>query len=73
MLVRRGWQPTPVFLPGESPWTREPDGLQFMGSQRVGHDLATKHSTLCVTTDTLSKVYTFIVYVPTELISFFWD
>ena len=20
------------------PWTKEPDGLQFMGSQRVGHD-----------------------------------
>jgi len=24
-----------VFLPGESPWTGEPDGLQFMGSQKV--------------------------------------
>ena len=35
---RRVWQPTPVFLPGESPWTEESDGLQFMGSQRVGHD-----------------------------------
>ena len=22
------------------PWTEEPDGLQSMGSQRVGHDLA---------------------------------
>ena len=20
------------------PWTEEPDGLQYMGSQRVGHD-----------------------------------
>ena len=28
--------PTPVFLPGEYPWTEEPDGLQSMGSQRVG-------------------------------------
>ena len=35
---RRTWQPTPVFLPGESPWTEEPGGLQSMGSQRVGHD-----------------------------------
>ena len=34
---RRKWQPTPVFLPGESPWTEEPGGLQSMGSQRVGH------------------------------------
>ena len=24
---RRAWQPPPVFLPGESPWTEEPDGL----------------------------------------------
>ena len=35
---RRAWQPTPGFLPGESPWTEEPGGLQSMGSQRVGHD-----------------------------------
>ena len=24
---RRAWQPTPVSLPGESPWTEEPGGL----------------------------------------------
>ena len=35
---RRAWQPTPVFLPGESPWTEDPGRLQFMGLQRVGHD-----------------------------------
>ena len=35
---RRAWQPTPVFLPGESPWTEKPGGLQSIGSQRVGHD-----------------------------------
>ena len=35
---RRAWQCTPVFLPGESPWTEEPGGLQSMGSQRAGHD-----------------------------------
>ena len=38
------WQPTPVFLPGESPWTVVPGRLRSMGSQRVGHDWATKHS-----------------------------
>ena len=32
------WQPIPVFLPVESPWTEEPAGLESMGSQRVGHD-----------------------------------
>ena len=35
---RRAWQPTPVFWPGESPWTEEPGGLQSMGSKTVGHD-----------------------------------
>ena len=35
---RRAWQPTPVFLPGESPWTEEPGGLQSIGSHRIGHD-----------------------------------
>ena len=34
----RKWPPTPVFLPGESPWREEPGGLQSMGLQRVGHD-----------------------------------
>ena len=34
---RKAWQPTLVFLPGESPWTEEPGGLQSMKSQRVGH------------------------------------
>ena len=28
-------QPTPVFSPGESPWTEEPGGLQSIESQRV--------------------------------------
>ena len=34
---RRAWQSTPVFLPGESLWTEEPDGLQSVGSQRIRH------------------------------------
>ena len=42
---RRAWQPTPVFLPGESPWTKQLTGLQSMGSQRVRHNWATRHST----------------------------
>ena len=37
--------PLPVFLPGESPGTEAPGELQSMGSQRVGHDWATKLST----------------------------
>ena len=30
---RRKWLPTPVFLPGESPWTEETRRLQSMGLQ----------------------------------------
>ena len=33
-----GGHGTPVFLPGESPWTEEPGELCSIGSQRVGHD-----------------------------------
>ena len=38
------WQFIPIFLTGESPWTKEPDGLQSVGSQRVGQDGATRHT-----------------------------
>ena len=41
---RKAWQPTLAFLPGESPWTEEPGGLQSMGSQRVRHNWVTKHT-----------------------------
>ena len=37
-LLEEAWQPPPLFLPGESPWTEEADGLQSLGSQRVGND-----------------------------------
>ena len=37
ILWRRKWQPTLVFLPGESR-TEEPGGLQSIGSQKVEHD-----------------------------------
>ena len=30
------------ILAWEIPWTEESDGLESMGLQRVGHDLATK-------------------------------
>ena len=39
---RRKWQPTPVFLPGQSHGRRSLLGLQFRGLRRVRHDLATK-------------------------------
>ena len=42
---RRAWQPTVIFLPGESPWTEGPGGLQSVGLQRIGYNWATKRST----------------------------
>ena len=38
MHWRRKWQPTPVFLPGESQGLGGPCGLPSLGSHRVGHD-----------------------------------
>ena len=38
MHWRRKWQPTPVFLPGESQGQGEPGGLPSLGLHRVGHD-----------------------------------
>ena len=35
---KRKWQPTPVFLPGESQGQGEPGGLPSVGLHRVGHD-----------------------------------
>ena len=32
----RAWQPTPVFLHGESPWTEVPGGLQSIGVAESG-------------------------------------
>ena len=35
---KRAWQPFPVCLPGESPLDRGAGRLQYIGSDRVGHD-----------------------------------
>ena len=40
------------ILAWEIPWTEEPGGLQSMGLQRVGHNLATKQQIKSVTGDT---------------------
>ena len=51
--VRSQGQKTPLedkmatpssILVWEIPWTEEPGGLQFMGSQRIRHNLVTKQS-----------------------------
>ena len=35
---RRAWQPIPVFLPWQIPWTEVPGRLQSILSHRVGHN-----------------------------------
>ena len=44
---RRSWQPTPVFFPGESPWTEKPGGLQSIGSQESGMTEPAMHAWTC--------------------------
>ena len=41
-LLEKEWQPTPVFLPGESRGQRSLAGYGPWGHKRVGHYLATK-------------------------------
>ena len=48
---RRAWQPTLVFLLGESPWTEEPGGLQSMGLAKSWTRLS---ACLCCTPPLLS-------------------
>ena len=51
-VFRIAYNPLPVpnmlGLPGKTLWTEEPDGLQSMGLQRVGHDWATEQRQDCV-------------------------
>ena len=35
--LEEGMATTPIFLPGESLWTKEPKG-ESMGLQRIGHN-----------------------------------
>ena len=60
MPWRKAWQPTPVFLPGESTWTEEPGGLQSMGLERLRHDWMTKHVFICVSRNKHLCFYQFI-------------
>ena len=41
---RRAWLPTPVFLPGESPWTEGPGGLHPWGRKELDTIEGTEHA-----------------------------
>ena len=51
---RREWQPTPVFLPGES-HGGEAWRVQSMGLKRIGHNLATKQQEAAPHPNLISK------------------
>ena len=37
-LLEKGMSTHSIILAWRIPWTEEPDGLQFMGLQRAGHN-----------------------------------
>ena len=42
--LEKGTATHSIVLAWRIPWTEEPDSLQSMGSQRVGHDIVTDNS-----------------------------
>ena len=54
---RKAWQPTRLFLPGESPWAEEPGGLQSVKLQRVTHNE-------WLSTDTLTIIIHLLILGP---------
>ena len=64
---------TLVFLPGKSPWTKEPGRLQSMGSEIVGNDYTTKYI-LCTFSHTMRKrKFNFLLHGYVSLTSlWFW-
>ena len=42
--LEKGMATHSSILAWRTPWTEEHGWLQFMGSQRAGHDLVTKHA-----------------------------
>ena len=66
MHWRRKWQPTPVFLPGESQGIlgilEEPGGLPYVGSHRVRHDWNDLAAVAAVVTGAIRFSYAAFTY-----------
>ena len=56
--LEKGMATHSSILAWRIPWTEEPGGLQSMGSQRVGHDWATRHTLTLLTVDPLPSLKT---------------
>ena len=67
---RRAWQPTVLFLPGESLSTGGPGRLQSMELRRVGHDSVT-NTQLCLSFPHILVLITLISAVSLMLSSTF--
>ena len=67
---RRAWQPTPVFLPGEShAWIKESGRLQSIGLQRVGCNWAHRHVHVGSKMHFWNEFYPFIIAIITSWIN----
>ena len=60
-----GMATTPVFWPGESPWTEEPGGLWFIGLQRVRYNWS---DLTCMQVHIHTYIHTYIyIYTHTHI------
>ena len=72
---RRRWQPTPVFLPGESHRQRSLASYSPQGHKRVGHNCVTEHTCLhmpwilCMLLESLMLYESFILYFHLKVIN----
>ena len=73
--LEEGRQPSPVFLPGESPWTEEPGGLQSMGGFKesdtteqlnTARSMALKVSFWCILDSFMALVILYFRYINSE-------
>ena len=73
---RRAWHPTPVFLPGESPWTEGPGGLQVHGVTKSQTQLSNLACTCRINVCIYIYMYIYIsiyIYIYLGSISIDWD
>ena len=54
------------ILAWEIPWTKDPAGLQSIGLQKVGPDLATEHAHTCFVTE--ANIYKVIFFYTHKII-----